>query len=336
MTACSSRTRSTCYGDRLRDVRDQRDAFALPRLCDQSRSLSSADAHAQRERASPGRSWASSSSPGRASARGSSRCPCSSSSRAERRATGGRGAALATLCAAVVLCATVARNGVVAGRFVLGTNAYYNLYIGNDADYEEDLNLFHPAATPAQIAYRVRYHAGAPARRDAGLSDEERLSRASENIRRDPLLFARRATGRLARLFAPKTDELELLGGEVARPRGHPSPPQRSSRSRTSNGGSGCRSWSLWDRVRRRSSMAPLLEGRDAEPVRRDPALPRRGSRSRDTRFPLEPLFLILAIHFLRDLPASFRDVWARHRAIAVAGCLAFSWAWGGVGGSSR
>jgi hypothetical protein len=235
-------------------------------------------------------------------------------------------AAAATLCAAVVLSATLVRNGVIAGRFVLSTNAYYNLYLGNGADYIEDLNLFRPWATPSQIAYRSRYFAnsGSPAEPNANLGEGEQFDRTIKNIIGDPLLFARRATGRLARIFAPKTEELELLGGE-----GHvrvTSPQALAMLGVTNLEWGAAVSLGIF-------GLAHLAE--------RHPHYWRvvllnfcggiplclvAISKPRYA-FPFEFFFVVAALHFL-GARTSFRDVWARHPRTVLASYAALLWAW--------
>jgi hypothetical protein len=115
---------------------------------------------------------------------------------------------------AAVVAAVVVRNGVVHGQFTIAQNSAYNLYIGNRDLYAEDLDLFHPVATAGQIEFRRQYFAGEltyPTQ-----SPEELQREAMAWIAAHPATFARRMLGRLARVFAPKTDVLELLGGERA------------------------------------------------------------------------------------------------------------------------
>jgi len=125
----------------------------------------------------------------------------------------GHAAGLCAAGAAIVLL-LVARNAVVEGEATIARNGAYNLFIGNRDMYAEDLDLFRPRATPAQIQFRreffdgtLQYPTGTPAemRRDA-------LAWMAAH----PLTVARRAMGRLARVLAPKTDVLELAGGERA------------------------------------------------------------------------------------------------------------------------
>jgi hypothetical protein len=111
-----------------------------------------------------------------------------------------------------VVGALVIRNWRQFGEPTIATNSAYNLYIGNRELYAEDLNLFDPRATPEQIEFRRQYFSGtlpAPVGTPADLQRE-----ALDSIKDRPGLFLRRAFGRLARIFVPKTDVLELLGGE--------------------------------------------------------------------------------------------------------------------------
>jgi hypothetical protein len=114
--------------------------------------------------------------------------------------------------AATVVVGLVVRNWRQTGELTIAENSAYNLYIGNRELYAEDLNLFSPRATAEQIAFRRQYFSGTlppPAGRPADLQRE-----AFAAIAARPGLFLRRAIGRLARVFVPKTDVLELVGGE--------------------------------------------------------------------------------------------------------------------------
>lgn len=125
-----------------------------------------------------------------------------------------RQALVMVVAAGVVVGAAVGRNWLIAGEATIARNAAYNLYIGNQPVYAEDLDLFSPRATPEQIAFRrqfwngtLQYPSDAP----------DALQRAALAwIVDHPLEFARRVLGRLARVFAPRTDVLELAGGERA------------------------------------------------------------------------------------------------------------------------
>ena len=123
-----------------------------------------------------------------------------------------RDAAVFVAAGAVVVAAVIVRNVVSAGQLTIAHNSAYNLYIGNRDLYAEDLDLFHPVATAGQIEFRRQFFAGEltyPTQ-----SPDELQRDALAWIRAHPGTFARRMLGRLARVFAPKTDVLELLGGE--------------------------------------------------------------------------------------------------------------------------
>jgi 4-amino-4-deoxy-L-arabinose transferase-like glycosyltransferase len=117
-----------------------------------------------------------------------------------------------TFIATTVVGLWAVRNYYYEGEFTLSTNSYYNLYIGNSKVYQEDLNLFNPRATPEQIAFRKEIFSGVDTGTD--LTPGEMKRRAIENIIAHKWLFLRRALGRLARIFVPRTDQLQLLGGE--------------------------------------------------------------------------------------------------------------------------
>ena len=113
----------------------------------------------------------------------------------------------------VIVGGLLLKNWQERGELTIAQNSAYNLYIGNRALYAEDLNLFSPRATAEQIEFRRQYFSGtlpAPTGTPAELQRE-----AVAAILEQPGLFARRAMGRLARVFVPKTDVLELLGGEL-------------------------------------------------------------------------------------------------------------------------
>lgn len=113
---------------------------------------------------------------------------------------------------ALVVGAVVVRNAVAAGEATISTNSAYNLYIGNRDLYAEDLNLFNPRATPEQIEFRRQQWSGELVSPTQSPAEMQRL--AVEWILQHPGTFMRRAVGRLARVFVPKTDVLEMLGGE--------------------------------------------------------------------------------------------------------------------------
>jgi hypothetical protein len=123
-------------------------------------------------------------------------------------------AALFVATGAVVIGGYASLNAVTAGQFTISTNSSYNLYIGNRDLYAEDLNLIRPRATPEQIEFRRQQFRGTVEYPTQSPAELERA--AVEWITAHPLTFLRRAAGRLARVFVPKTDVLELVGGEAA------------------------------------------------------------------------------------------------------------------------
>jgi hypothetical protein len=129
-----------------------------------------------------------------------------------RRASRAKHAASFILAGAAVVGSLVAWNWWRLGQPTIAQNSAYNLYIGNRDFYAEDLNLFAPRATEAQIEFRRRFRDGSLEYPAASPSELERAAR--DWILANPGTFARRALGRLARVFAPKTDVLELVGGE--------------------------------------------------------------------------------------------------------------------------
>lgn len=128
------------------------------------------------------------------------------------RSVAWRQAALVVLVAATVAGSVVLRNWRTAGEATISTNSAYNLYIGNRHLYAEDLNLFDPRATPEQIEFRRQQWSGELVYPTESPAELQRL--AVEWIRQHPGTFLRRALGRLARVFVPKTDVLEMVGGE--------------------------------------------------------------------------------------------------------------------------
>ncbi len=100
------------------------------------------------------------------------------------------------------------------GEATIARNSAYNLYIGNRDFYAEDLNLFSPRATPEQIEFRRQFFSGQESYPTLTAAELQREALAW--IGAHPATFARRALGRLARVFAPRTDVLELAGGEQA------------------------------------------------------------------------------------------------------------------------
>lgn len=114
--------------------------------------------------------------------------------------------------AALIVVGALVRNWVSFGEPSLSRNAAYNLYIGNRELYAEDLNLLNPRATQEQIEFRRQFFAGTLSYPQGTAAELQQ--QATAWIVAHPLQFVRRATGRLARVFAPKTDVLELVGGE--------------------------------------------------------------------------------------------------------------------------
>jgi hypothetical protein len=113
--------------------------------------------------------------------------------------------------AAVIVLALI---GVVSPNSLLPDNGTYNFYMGNRAYAGDDLNLFMPIATSEQRAQRKAMLAGdgAEIRTDYAAMREEALAFIADH----PATTLRRAVGRVARLFAPRTSALELAGGERA------------------------------------------------------------------------------------------------------------------------
>jgi hypothetical protein len=123
-----------------------------------------------------------------------------------------RDTAVYVAAASLVIAGQLYRNYALFGEVTISTNSAYNLYIGNRDLYAEDLNLFSPSATPEQIEFRRQQFAGTLEYPSAPPSELQRM--ATRWILDHPIEFGRRALGRLARLFAPKTDVLELIGGQ--------------------------------------------------------------------------------------------------------------------------
>lgn len=125
-----------------------------------------------------------------------------------------RRAGVFALVALTIVSAHVYRNWRFAGEATISTNSAYNFYIGNRDLYAEDLNLFAPRATPGQIEFRRQQWSGELVYPTQSPEELQRL--AWVWITEHPGTFVRRALGRLARVFVPKTDVLEMLGGERA------------------------------------------------------------------------------------------------------------------------
>ena len=133
--------------------------------------------------------------------------------RTDRRARV-RSAVVFATAGALVIGAVVARNWLIVGEATIARNSAYNLYIGNRDFYAEDLNLFNPRATPEQIAFRRQFFAGQESYPSESAAELQR--RAVAWVAAHPATFARRAMGRFARVIAPRTDVVELAGGERA------------------------------------------------------------------------------------------------------------------------
>lgn len=118
------------------------------------------------------------------------------------------------IAGSVVLGGWAYRNRVIAGDTTLARNSAYNLYIGNRDFYAEDLDLFSPLATAEQVAFRREFFFGAGPAYPTG-SPAELQREAWLWITTHPVTFGKRTLGRLARVFVPKTDVLELAGGEA-------------------------------------------------------------------------------------------------------------------------
>ncbi|MGH9383218.1 MAG: hypothetical protein ACRD2N_02850 [Vicinamibacterales bacterium] len=123
-----------------------------------------------------------------------------------------RSALVFFMAGTLVVGAWVVRNRQVTGQPIVSNNSAYNLYLGNRDVYAEDLDLFSPLATREQIEFRRQQWSGQLAYPAGSPAELQRLALAW--IAAHPGTFARRAVGRLARVFAPKTDVLELAGGE--------------------------------------------------------------------------------------------------------------------------
>ena len=125
-----------------------------------------------------------------------------------------RDAVVMVTAGGLVIGAVAGRNWWISGEATLARNAAYNLYIGNQDLYAEDLDLFSPRATPEQIEFRRQFWSGTLTYPNLPPAELQRA--ALTWIAGHPIGFARRAIGRLARVFVPRTDVLELVGGERA------------------------------------------------------------------------------------------------------------------------
>ncbi len=139
---------------------------------------------------------------------------------------GGKGRSAKLLSVAVILIMSAAPAAAwlltvysAHGKLFIAENTAYNLYLGNNPVYQEDLNLFNPLPTQEQIAGRKGLLLGGGGSLNAMPADyDARMRSALIFIEENPPLFLRRALGRLARIFVPKTSTLQLLGGERTSP----------------------------------------------------------------------------------------------------------------------
>lgn len=138
--------------------------------------------------------------------------PAAANFRTRPFSEGIRKALVVVLMGGLVISAAIYRNWTLSGEIVLARNSEYNLYLGNQDMYAEDLDLFSPRATPAQVELRRQMWSGESV--VPSLTPAEYQRKALDWIASHPGAFARRALGRLARVFVPKTDVLELVGGE--------------------------------------------------------------------------------------------------------------------------
>jgi hypothetical protein len=185
------------------------------------------------------------------------------------------------------------------------------------------LNLFNPRATPEQIAFRKEFFAGTNPESD--LSHREMKRRAIENIISNKLLFLRRALGRLARIFVPRTDQLQLLGGEnetsVFKP------PSMFLMIITNLqwavvllcGVAGLLSMTGDERTFRVWFTATIIGSL--------PLCLIAISKPRYS-FTFDPLLIICACFFLFRWKRNWHYVWSRHKYIFVSLVLFFAWSW--------
>jgi hypothetical protein len=223
----------------------------------------------------------------------------------------------------LVVLAVVLTNGLSRGAYVVSTNSYYDFYLGNAAVYEEDLDLFRPRATPEQIAYRRAYFSGdAPA--DGAVADRAHFAEACRFVARDPLLFGRRALGRLARVFAPKTEEESLLGDSPS----FGLSAKALALIAVTNvewGGVlfvGVLGLGYLARAQRRYFRLVWLSLAGSLPLCVVAISKPRYS------FPFEVFLMMAALFFVRDLPRSWGQVWPRHKVGVCLAWLVLAWAW--------
>jgi hypothetical protein len=113
----------------------------------------------------------------------------------------------------IPICGWVTRNRVVEGRWIVADYGYRDLYDGNNPVYQNDLDLLHPLPTAEQIAKRRELSQGRFKSLHPGPTELDAMrSEALRYIADHPLVFVRRAFGRLARMFCPKNNVLAIVG----------------------------------------------------------------------------------------------------------------------------
>lgn len=209
------------------------------------------------------------------------------------------------------------------GAFTIARSGAYNLYIGNGDFYAEDLDLLHPWATPEQIEFRRRFFLGAP--QTPALSSDEMERAAADAIVRHPFRFIRRAAGRLARVFAPKTDVLALVGGEA---RVNIFSPAALLLLGFTNlewllvlmgGAIGLSALAVHDRRLATIIVAIALSGIPLCLIA--VAKPRYA-------FVFEPLLIAAAAGGAHDVRRRAEEAWTRHRTALIVGAGFLTWSW--------
>ncbi len=223
-----------------------------------------------------------------------------------------------------LVAARVATTFLSTGLVSVSTNTAYNLYVGNAPAYQDDLNLFSPAATPSQKAAR-RGEAGREHDETGGLSSVEMNRQGMGFIWRRPGLFLRRASGRLARVFAPKTSQLDFLGGEAKVP---VTDPKAIALLLLGN--------LEWGAILAAGVGGIFSLAARAKTWSRYLSLPILGSlplclvaiSKPRYSFPFEPFLILAAAVFVAGAPASLRSLTQR-RALVLAPIYIFlAWSW--------
>jgi hypothetical protein len=234
-----------------------------------------------------------------------------------------RAAAAGLACGAAIIGAAAWHTWRQSGELTIARNGAYNLYIGNGDFYAEDLDLFHPRATPEQIAFRRAFFAGAPPPPALPSAVMERA--AIDAIVQHPWRFARRACGRLARVFAPKTDVLALAGGESRAGIFSPTALLLLVAANIqwlvvlSGGIVGLISLLLHDR-----SLATTLIALGGASV---PLCLIAVAKARYA-FVFEPILVVAAAAAATNIKARMAEAWSSHRRVVIA-CAAFlAWGW--------